>query len=191
MDTESNLLDRVARKDESAFRSVYDTYHPIVYTYALKYLKSEIDAEEVVHEVFLKLWLRDSNALPINNLNSYLRTLARNRSLDILRRKALENRLDLQSAVTWHEDHNETEELIILNDTKKILERGIELLPPQQKQVYRLCRDEGMKYEQAAELLHLSPATVHTHMKLALKFLRTYIQRHTDIAVMAIILRLL
>ncbi|TKC04389.1 RNA polymerase sigma-70 factor [Pedobacter frigoris] len=190
MDIENNLLERIAQRDESAFRVIYEKYYPRVYTYALRYLKSETDAEEVVHEVFLKLWLRDSSALPIKSLNPYLQTLTRNRSFDMLRRKVLENRRDLSSAVTWHEDHNETEELIILNDTKKVLEKGIELLPAQQKQVYLLCREEGLKYEQVAEKLHLSPATVHTHMKLALKFLRVYVQQHTDIAALLIIYKL-
>ena len=190
MDIESNLLERIAQRDERAFRSVYESYYPKIYTYALRYLKSETDAEEVVHEVFLKLWLRDAHALPVKNLGQYLQTITRNRSLDILRRKVLENRSDLATAVTWHEDHNETEELIILNDTKKVLENGVELLPAQQKQVYLLCREEGLKYEQVAERLNISPATVHTHMKLALKFLRAYVQQHTDIAVLLIFYKL-
>lgn len=190
MEIESTLLEKIARKDESAFRVVYESYYPKVYTYALKYLKSEAEAEEIVDEVFLKLWLRDSNALPVKNLNYYLQTLTRNRCLDVLRRKMLENRVDLRAAITWHEDHNETEELILMNDTKKVIEKGIALLPPQQKQVYQMCREEGLKYEQVAERLQLSPATVQTHMKLALKFLRAYVQQHTDIAALLIILRL-
>jgi len=190
MNTESNVLEQIRQRDENAFKSVYEKYYPKVYTYALRYLKSETDAEEVVHEVFLKLWMRDANALPIRSLDAYFQTLTRNRSLDMLRRKVLEQSSDLNSAVNWHEDHNETEELIILKDTKKVLDKGIELLPAQQRLVYILCREEGLKYEQVAEKLQLSPATVQTHMKLALKFLRVYVAKHTDIGVLLIILKL-
>ncbi|MCD0488101.1 RNA polymerase sigma-70 factor [Pedobacter sp. MC2016-14] len=190
MNQESNLLTRIAQKDENAFKIVYEDYHLKIYTYALKYLKSDIEAQEVMQEVFLKLWLRDSNALSINNLEHYLRMLTRNRSLDVLRRKVLENNADLNKAINWKEEHNDTEESILLNDTQKVLDQAINLLPPQQKLVYKLCRDEGLSYDQVAAQLNLSPATVHTHMKLALKFLRTYVQQHTDILALLVIFKL-
>ncbi len=188
---ESELLAKIAKGDERAFKIIFDTYHHKIFLYALRYMKSEPEAEEVAQEVFLKLWMRDPNALPLKSLDGYFHTLVRNRSLDILRRKALENHIDLERAVNWEEAHNDTQELIMLNDTRKILEEGINLLSPQQKLVYQLCHQEGLKYTEAAQALHLSPGTVHTHMKLALKFLRNYLQQRTDIAAFIVIFRLL
>lgn len=187
---ETELLAKIAEGDEYAFKIIYENYYKKIFTYALQYLKSEPESEEVMQEVFLKLWLRDRGSLAINNLDQYLRTLARNRSLDLLRRKMLGNRNDLERAINWQEEHNDTEELIMLNDTRKILDEGVRLLPTQQKLVYQLCHQEGLKYDEAAKVLNLSPATIHTHMKLALRFLRTYVQSRTDIAVFVIIFKL-
>ncbi|EDM36259.1 RNA polymerase ECF-type sigma factor [Pedobacter sp. BAL39] len=189
--SEQELLTEIAGGNQRAFKVIYDSYYRKIFSYALKYVKSETDAEEIIQEVFLKLWLRDPNSLPIGNLDGYFQVLVRNRSIDVLRRKVLENHVDLDVAVNWQEAHNHTEELIILKDTKKVLDEGIKLLTPQQRQVYKLCHQDGLKYEEAAKELNLSVSTVHSHMKLALKFLREYLKQHTDIAALLVIFKLL
>ncbi len=188
---ESDLLAKIAKGDERAFKTIFEAYQQKIFLYAIRYVKSELEAEEITQEVFLKLWMRNPSSPPINNLDAYFHILVRNRSLDILRRKALENHTDLEQAVNWDEAHDDTRELIILKDTKKILEEGINLLTPQQQQVYRLCHQDGLKYAEVAKALNLSPGTVHTHMKHALKFLRNYLQQHTDIAAFVVIFKLL
>src|SRR5690606_10084498 len=145
---------------------------------------------EVVQEIFLKLWQLGTDAAKINNLESFLRTLTRNHSLDMLRKRASEAKADTVLAINWQENHNDTEEQILLNDTKKVLQEAIDLLPKQQRLVYELCGQQGLKNDEVAEQLNLSPLTVRTHMKLALKFLRTYMVRNTDVAVVLIIFKL-
>lgn len=189
--SEVGLLAKIAEGNQHAFKIIYETYYRKIFIYALRYVKSDLDAEEITQEVFLKLWLRDPAALPINNLDGYFQTLVRNRSLDMLRRKVLEDHADLDSAVNWNEAHNDTEEMIILKETKKVLDEGVNLLTPQQRQVYKLCHQDGLKYEEAAKELNISISTVHSHMKLALKFLRGYLKQHTDIAAVIVILKLL
>jgi RNA polymerase sigma-70 factor (family 1) len=189
--SEKELLAKTADGDGRAFKVIYETYYRKIFIYAIRYVKSDLDAEEIIQEVFLKLWLRDPHSLPISNLDGYFKTLVRNRSLDLLRRKVLADHADLDSAVTWQEAHNETEEMIILQDTRKILEDGITLLTPQQRRVYKLCHLDGLKYEEAAKELNVSISTVHSHLKLALKFLRTYLQQRTDIGVLLMILKLM
>lgn len=188
--TDDVLLFRIASGDERAFKIVYERWHAKVYLFASKYLKSTLDAEEVMQEVFLKLWLRDANALPISSLSAYFQTLVRNRSLDLLRHKAVVSSVDLERAVNWTEEHNETEQQIMLNDARKLLNQGIELLSPQQKQVYQLCHVEGLKYEEAAKQLGISAGTVHSHVKLALKFLRNHMRQNSNMAIFAIIFKL-
>lgn len=190
LNTDSKLLDRMGVGDQDAFIIIYNRYHERVYTFSLWYLKYEVEAEEVVQEVFLKLWQLGTEAAKINNLESFLRTLTRNRSLDMLRKRASEAKADTVLAINWQENHNDTEDQILLNDTKKVLQQAIDLLPKQQRLVYELCGQQGLKNDEVAEQLNLSPLTVRTHMKLALKFLRTYMVRNTDLAVALIILRL-
>ena len=186
-----DLLNRVGKGDERAFDLIYHAYAKKVYLFAFKTLRSSLLAEEVVQEVMLKVWRMGVGLNDINNLEAYLRTSARNISLNILRRQEVESRAGVYLGENWSEQHNDTEELVILNETRKILEDGIALLPLQQREVYRLCHQQGLKYEEAAEKLNLAPSTVATHMKLALRFLRLYLQRNTDLAVLLVIFKLL
>lgn len=187
---ESELLRQIANGDQRAFKLIFDRYRPQIYTFSLKYLKSELQAEELVQEVFLKLWRLEDRLTTIKDLENYLLTLSRNKSFDMLRRMKLEAR-SMEPLGDWDRLTNDTEEEILLNDTRKVLNDGIALLPPQQKQVYQLCHQEGLKYEEVAAKLNLSPQTVHRHMKLALHFLRDYLSKHTDVAAILIILKLL
>ncbi|MNY54491.1 ECF RNA polymerase sigma factor SigE [compost metagenome] len=78
----------------------------------------------------------------------------------------------------------------MLAETRKMLNAGIDQLPPQQKAVYLLCKEEGMKYEDVARQLNLSVETVRSHMKHALRFLRNFMSEHTDIATLAVMLKI-
>ncbi|HWV70635.1 MAG TPA: RNA polymerase sigma-70 factor [Pseudosphingobacterium sp.] len=187
---ERELLDRISKGDQSAFKIIYNKYQGDVYARALYLLKSHILAEEVLQEVMLKLWLTAGNLTEDTNLSAYLTVLTRNRSFQVLRRKVLEAKTDIQLGRGWTESHNGTEEEILLADTRKLLNDGIALLPPQQKMVYELCRLEGLKYEEVAQKMNLSTETVKSYMKLALRFLRTYLKEHTDLTVILILFKL-
>jgi len=184
------LLKKVAGGDERAFEMIYHTYTKKVYLFAFRILRSALLAEEVVQETMLKIWRMGPELHHIHNLESYLRTTARNISLNMLRRQEVESRADQRMLNHWHEAHHDTEERIILNDTRKILNDAIALLPLQQREVYTLCHQQGLKYEEVAEKLNLAPSTVATHMKLALRFLRSYLQKHIDVTVLLIIFKL-
>lgn len=187
---ESELLRQVGAGDQHAFRIVYDLYKSKIYTYSLSLLQSDILAEELMQEVFLKLWCRGKDASGVMNLEAYLKTIARNKGLDLLRKNLSLARVGLVATRNYTEAHNETEERIILNDTKQVLNEGVDLLTPQQREVYLLCHVEGLKYEAAAQRLGISTNTVKTHMKLALSFLRQHVRNHTDIAAIFILLKL-
>jgi RNA polymerase sigma-70 factor (ECF subfamily) len=116
--------------------------------------------------------------------------VARNLAIDLLRRKELAYKAEKDLGAGWNESHNDTEEQVLLNDTRKVLEAAIELLPEQQRLVYKLCHQEGLKYHEVAKKLNLSTHTVQSYMKLALRFLRNYISSHTDVAVILIIFKL-
>lgn len=188
--SEQELLAKVAKRDEYAFGLLYNQYNKKVYGFALQLLNSEILAEEVMQVTMLKLWQMEEGLTAIQNLDAYLRVTSRNISYNMLRRLKLEQNASETLGREWLEEHNETEEQIFLKDTKKILQEAIDALPPQQKLVYKLCHEEGMKYEEVAKKLNLSPLSVQTYMKLALRFLRTYIGKRTDVAALLIIFKL-
>jgi RNA polymerase sigma-70 factor (family 1) len=188
---EADLLQKIAKGDEYAFKLVYDQHKKKIYHYAMGFLHSELYAEEVLQEVFLKIWLMRDAVQSINSLEAYLKTLTRNRSLDTLRKMIVDEKFGLQITKGYSESHNETEEAILLNDTRAVLNHAINMLPQQQREVYLLCQNEGLKYEEVAARLNISVNTVKTHMKRALAFVRLEVSNHTDIAVILILLKLL
>jgi RNA polymerase sigma-70 factor (family 1) len=188
---EFDLQVKIAAGDQLAFKKVYDSYFNKTYAFAFHVLHSKELAEEVVQEVMLRIWQMGEGLLEVRNLEGYLKMLAKRRAIDLLRRQELERRTTKESQVDWQEDANDTEEAITLNETRKILNTGISLLPHQQRVVYQLCHEQGLKYEQVAEQLNISPETVHSHMKRALKFLRLYVQENTDITILLILFKLM
>lgn len=188
-DAEKLLLNKISLGDEHAFRILFDQHRKRVYTYALKIVKSASYAEEILHDVFIKIWQYKS-ITEIENLELFLRTVTRNTTFKVLRRIKLEIKVNDEWGQGWEEVHNETENTILLKDTAQILNEGINLLSPQQKLVYVLCRNEGLKYADVAQRLSISTETVKSHMKQALKFLRTYVSKHSDLSMLIIFLQI-
>lgn len=186
-----DLLKKISRGDERAFRIVFDAYQKKIYSSAYQMLRDDILAEEVLQETMLKLWMMGESLLKIENLQAYLFKISRNKAFDLLRKKEMQFKAEKNMHGDWKEGHNETEEQIILNETRKIVADGINLLPPQQKVVYQLCHQEGLKYEEAALALNLSVETIRSYMRLAQRFMRNYVQSHSDALVLLIIFKLL
>lgn len=187
---EQLLLSRISLGDERAFRVLYDRYRKKTYSYALKILKDEDRSEDIVHEVFINIW-QHNGLEKIENLESYLRVSTRNATLKLLRRQKLEQKVSNEMIIDWEERSDATEEVILCNDTRKLIQEAVGCLPPQQKAVFQLCREEGLKYEEVAERMAISRLTVKTHMQHALRFLRAYLTRHTDMTMLVILVQLL
>lgn len=168
------LLIRISEDDESAFRDIYTIYAPKVYTFALKLTASAASAEEMVQEVFLKIWVHRKGLPSVTYFPSYLYTVSRNLGFNMLKRLAVEQRAKAVFAQNLAPAKNETEEAVIFEDYKYILARAVELLPPQQKLVYGLCHLEGLKYNEAAKKLRISPLTVKSHMQQAIRAIKKH-----------------
>jgi RNA polymerase sigma-70 factor (ECF subfamily) len=187
---ESELLAKLAEGEQHVFKLIYDRYNKKVYTVVVKMLQSDMLAEELTQEVFLKLWKLQQHFSSFGHLEAWLRTTARNLSLNAFRRILLEKKADKELTINYREDHNDTEETVLLNDARGILDDAIAQLPTQQREVYKLCQVEGMKYEEAAIKLNISINTVKTHMKRAVPSVRGYVQSHLDVAIVIILLKL-
>jgi len=187
---ECELLAKIAGGDEHAFQILYNRYYKKIYHFSLRILNSEILAEDVMQETMLKLWLLGEELYHIINLESFLRTVSRNKSFDVLRRIKFQDQARQKMGDNWSELTNETEEQVILNDTRQVLQYAITLLPEYQRRVYELCHIQGLKHEVVADLLNLSVLSVRTYIKRALFFLRNYVRKHTEIITLLIILKL-
>jgi len=172
---EKELLLKIVEGDEEAFCAVFDHYSKFVYSFAYKLVRSTEVAEEVVQDIFMKVWEGKEKLLNIDNFGAYLNVLVRNHSLNLLRQLAKKQTVDLYTVSDLPVQDYSTEHTIDYRDTLMILEEVLDVLPDHQREVYKLCHLEGLRYEEAAAKLDISTNTVHYHMKLALKTIREYL----------------
>jgi RNA polymerase sigma-70 factor (ECF subfamily) len=177
---ENALLERVAQGDESAFRIVFDHYRDAIFAFALKVTRHESIAEEIVQDVFLKIWINRSGLGDVRNFADFLYIIARNHTFNSLRSLARERKLLIDTSADLQIAGVSTEAIIVQRDYDRLLLQAVAQLPPQQKLVYTLGRQQGLSREEIAAQLHISPGTVKVHMAQALRTLRAYFKNHPD-----------
>ncbi|MNK03582.1 ECF RNA polymerase sigma factor SigK [compost metagenome] len=175
---ETALLARTARGDEHAFREVFDHYQQYVFTFAQKITHSSSDAEEIVQDIFLKVWFSRDQLLTIENFGAYLNRLVRNHALNLLRHEAIVNKVKAEMGLNSSDNDLGTQQTLDYKETKELLDEVLSRLPEQQRRVYTLCHLEGLKYDEVAVQLNISSDTVHYHMKLALATIRAHFKRY-------------
>ena len=163
---------------EDRFAFLFETYKNRVFGYVLTITHSSYAAEEITQEVFLKLWLYRDELKYIDHSENYLFTIARNKTLNYLRKARNEEKLinEMKDLMTGSSNNVEDESAVA--ECERLLSEAMSMLSPQRRTVYRLSRYDGMSHEQIASSLHLSPNTVKNHMVHALKFIRNYLGRH-------------
>lgn len=182
------LVKGIIAGNESDFRAMYDQYRDKLYTYGLKITKSEEDAEEIVHQVFLKIWTHREKLNPDLSFNALLYKITKNYALNFLEKAARSTAHQEELYYYIEQQQNNLEDEIIYDDYLHLVEKAVDMLPPQRKRVFKMHRTEGMSYKEIAEALQLSKGTVKNHMILSLKFLKKYLYTHTDLTLLWIFL---
>lgn len=161
--------------DALAFEELFHLYGKRLYHFSLGYLKSKSDAEEIVQEVFLKIWhLRDSLD-PELSFNAYLFKIAYRQIMERFRKTNLERRYlaDISAEVVTFTD--ELNERTDYHSLLQLINKSIDRLPPRQKEVILMRRSAGMTVADIAENLGLSLKTVEHHLTEALKNIKACI----------------
>ena len=171
----ASVVTRVSEGDSAAFNDLFHEFSPRVYGFALKLTHSQSTAEEIVQDVFMKVWINRNSLGRINNFPAYLYTITKNLTFNVLKRISVEQKARAEFTKDFCEENCETEQSIIYRDYQNLLSSAIDRLSPQQKSVYSLCHVEGLKYEEAAEKLHISRLTVKTHMQQAIRNIRSHL----------------
>lgn len=181
------LLAKIASGDHYAFRILFNRYHHKVYSYSLRFLRSETGAEEIVQEVFINLWLGRTKIVQITNFGGYLRVATKNRTLNALKKIALDFKANSARTQEWTEVNNDTEEAIQVKEIRGLLEEAIQRLTKQQRLVYQMCHIDGIKQKEAAEKLNISPQTVKVHLREATKTIRSFMGNRTEFSALLFI----
>lgn len=189
---EKELLSRIAAGDETAFRTIYDTYRRKIYAYTLRLTESEAIADDIIQDVFMKVWLNRKSLPTILNFNAWLHTIARNHIMDVMKVLAKARLLHQQWAQVSTANGNNVEETLADKENQRLLQQALNRLSPQQLLIYQLTRQQGSRHADIASQLNISRHTVKTHLVHALRSIRNYLQFHSDhVLLFILILRFL
>lgn len=175
-------MDRHSNQYEKAFRIIFDAYKNRLFGYVLAISHSHYIAEEITQEIFLKLWLCRDVLDRVDNLEHYIFTIARNKTLNHLRKAATDSRLMDELRQKMLPAANNVEENSAMVEAERLLHEAIDLLSPRRRLVYQLSRQQGLNHAQIARQLQLSDNTVKNHLVEALAFIRSYLERHGAIS---------
>jgi len=179
---EEELLSLIAKGDEQAFTKLFDHYRNRIYGIAFKLTHSVTISEEIVEDVFLKIWLKRNDLENIQNFQAYLFTIIRNDAYKALKQIARNyKKVVLLNDNEQSQSYNNSENYLIEKEYSSLLQKAIERLPRQQKQVYTLIKEQGLKRDEAADFLHLQPETVKFHLAQAMKNIRLFFTLHLEI----------
>ena len=176
------VLSAVSSGDQKAFTELFFRYKDRVYTIALTYTEDRVIAEEVVQDVFVRVWKNRQKLKEIDGFSSWIYVIARNRALTALQKIAREGerRKDLISHLPT--EVNDAEGRVQENYMQELLESALTRLSPQQRKVFVLSRLQGHSRQEVAEMLNLTPATVSVHLTIALRSVRAFLTNHPELS---------
>jgi RNA polymerase sigma-70 factor (family 1) len=157
-------------EDVEAFRRLFDTYFEKLYRYALRYLRSAEEANDLVHDVFLQMWRHRQRIGLERDLRTYLYATTRNHALDRLKRRKVEDRFLEREQGSVPQEGADAE--LESRELAATIQRAIDTLPPRQREVLRLRWQQHLTYEEIAKALNISPKTVAIHLSRGLQHLR-------------------
>ncbi len=185
---EKELLLLTSQGEEKAFTELFHTHRNKIYTIAYKLTFCEENAEEIVQDVFLKVWLKRESLADVESLDSWLFIITRNTVYSFLKSKAHK---------ILHQSLAETEFIGCAEDADarlkekefhSILNEAVEKLPQQQKQVYRLSKEAGLKQDEIAIQLNIAPETARKHLQYAMRSIRAYLLSRIELGILLVIL---
>ena len=165
------LQERIALfEDMDAYKTVYLHYFNGLQRFVTSFVKSKEVSEEIVSDVFIKIWQIRNRLMEIENLRVYLYTIARNFSLNYIQRsqknppKSFEE-LGFDPPLQW----NSPEDQLISSEIRNRIQQAIHQLPNQCRIIFHLVKEDGRSYKEAADILQVSPLTIRNQLAIAVK----------------------
>lgn len=174
--------------DSSAFERFHSMYDKQLYLQAYKYTKSRFIADEIVQEVFIKLWSNRKKIQPGRNIEAYLYSMVRNQALNYIRDTIKHEDL---SAELWKDvlrAGEQSDHEIISKEYNGILDKILEQVPAQRRSIYLLSRKKGLSNREIANQLGIAKATVENQLWKTLQFIKKHLEPHIDITLTILVL---
>ncbi|SEW50871.1 RNA polymerase sigma factor [Chitinophaga arvensicola] len=165
------LVERVASLgDEQAYKALFRLFYKPLSQFAFSIVKSWESAEEIASDVFMNVWKQRERLLQVENLRVYLYVSTKNIALNYLNKAARTQHFSLDEvAVDISVSYATPEQIFISGEMVKRIEAAVNALPPKRKMIFKLIREDGLKYKEVAQILDISVNTIDVHMAQALK----------------------
>lgn len=189
VNTESQLLVRIAAGDEGAFADLFNRYRNKIFSIAYRITTSEQIAEEIVLDVFLKVWLKREQLPGLEFFTAWLFTVTRNQVFTAMKQMAIRRNAEYSVRHDEYLNSADVHTELLDKEYQELLREAIARLSPQQKKVYLLIKEQGLKREEAARELNLSPETVKRHLAEAMQAIRVHCLSRADLYSTLIIIK--
>ena len=176
---EKELFYQLKHGSKIAFETIFNQYYASLCLFASRMLNDDEKAEEIVQDLFVNLWSKRANIQVDSSLKHYLFRSVKNLCLNQLQHLKIREKYAQKAKENLELRYQENDYFIEVGLSRKI-EESIESLPEKRKQIFKLSREEGLKYKEIAEQLNLSIKTVEAQMGLALKQLREKLKDYKD-----------
>jgi RNA polymerase sigma-70 factor (family 1) len=182
--SDSELARKINTGEKTAYQELFERYAPRIYQFSLSYLKNKPDAEELVQDVFLKIWEKRELLDRSKNIKSLIFKIAVNTIYDFIRRKNIENAFNDFAKANFEPGTENTWHSVIFEDLKKNLQIIVAHLPEQQQKIFNLSKINGLTNDEIAEQLQISKRTVENHLYRALSFLKEHFKNESLISLL-------
>ncbi len=166
------IIYELKRDNEEALETLFDYYYPRLYNFSKTFLKLEEGIDDLLQEVFIRVWKNRKNINTTSNFNSFIFTITRNLLLNELRTKLNNQKLKEEIKKSSIAPEYDSYEKIEYDELKQQVEKIVGELPERQREVFILSRNEGLSHHEIAEKLNITTKTVEYHISLALKTIK-------------------
>jgi len=180
-----SIQQRVAAGDEEAFKKIYYLFYRKLYLFSLAIVKIKEAAEEITEDVFIKIWQQRAHISAINNLRVYLYIATKNTALSYLSKKAKDNLVEPFDNINidLYKSSITPEELMITAEMYRKIQQQVEALPPRCKMIFKLVREDGLKYKEVSDILNISVNTIDVQIAIAIKKIAVALKPEFDFLV--------
>lgn len=166
------LLERIRDGNEQAFAELYDRYAGRLYGNLVKLVKDHDVAQELLQDVFFKIWVKRKSIRVESSFAAYLFAITKHMALNFSRRVVLDAKVVSSLAAETPDGYSHIEEGMVAKELKQLYDNAVNALPPKRRMVYIRCKHEGKTYEQVSQELGISTSTINDHMVKALRFIQ-------------------
>lgn len=182
---EKELFMHIANGDETAFRMLFDQYRERLFFFAWQLCHSAVEAEEVVQDIFLRLWENRSKLGEVDFPRKYIYIMVRNRTLDLLSKIARDQRLISEVWTNMSQSDNYLEDLLHAQDSRLLIDQAVSQLPEKKQAIFLMSRRDGLSLREIADQMGLSVQTVKNILTEVLKHIKAFLSRHNALLAIA------